>query len=224
MKIKRNETVLADLAHYSKKVVQQKLVVGPGGNTSIRDNEMMWISPSGYSLDELSLEDWVPVDIVSGKVLEPNLKPSSEIAMHLEIYRSRKDVNAIVHTHPPITIGVISTELNEIPPMFPDFVVLVGKVPCIDYVVPCSNELAQAVIEVLQNPIHSSLLLKNHGLITLGANMKQAYFRTEVIEDAARVYWISKTVGTPNVLTEKDVQDIINSEAEKYRQKLLDQG
>jgi L-fuculose-phosphate aldolase len=213
-----------ELASYSRKIVENKLVVGPGGNTSVKDGNIMWISPSGFTLDEIQEENWVAVDIESGKGMHPFLRPSSEVVMHLYIYRTRKDVQAIVHTHPPITIGVISAGYDEIPAMFPDIVALVGDIPCIDYVIPCSDDLAEAVVDVLQNPVHQSLLMKNHGLITLGASVKQAYYRTELIEDAARIFWVAKSVGTPRMLTAQEKSEILGLEAEKYRQKLMDQG
>ncbi|MCC3355930.1 class II aldolase/adducin family protein [Bacillus sp. REN16] len=223
MKYVLDSRLARDLQYYSKKVVRNNLVVGPGGNNSVRDDEIMWISPSGFALDDISNEQWVPVNITSGEILS-SLKPSSELSMHLEIYRQRQDVLSIVHTHPPITIGIISTEHNIIPPMFPDFVALVGDVPFIDYVVPCSDELAEAVIEVLKDPTYNALYLKNHGLITVGTNIKQAYYRTEIIEDAARVFWVSKTVGVPQILSKQEQNKILNLEAEQYRQKLLDRS
>lgn len=223
--MKLSQELHLELSGYSKKLVDKQLVVGPGGNTSLRDGDVMWISPSGYSLDDVAPDHWVPIDIETGNNLNRSLKPSSELMMHLEIYRQRQDVNAIVHTHPPITIGIISTDINEIPPMFPDYVAIVGKkVPYIDYVVPCSDELAYAVIDVLKDPSYTSLFMKNHGLITVGSNMKQAYYRTEIIEDAARIFWVSHTVGKPHILSEQQVDQILNLEAEKFRQKLLERG
>jgi L-fuculose-phosphate aldolase len=217
----QTESLKNDLTRYSARIVQRGLVVGPGGNTSARDGELIWISPSGYALDEIGAENWVAIDIGSGHVHQPEPRPSSESAMHLAIYRARQDVSAIVHTHPPTTIGVISAGLDEIPFMFPDQVALVGRVPCIDYVVPCSQELADAVVAAMRDPAVTALLMQNHGLITVGHNLKEAYFRTEVIEDAARVYWIAASVGTPRALTADEATEIQNLEAERYRQRLL---
>lgn len=215
-------TLKTELSHYSKKIVQRGLAVGPGGNTSIRDGDVLWISPSGYALDDIEDENWIAVDIRSGKSLHPTLRPSSELAMHLSIYRERKDVNVVLHTHPPFTIGIISAGYDEIPPMFPDYIALMGeKVPCIDYVIPCSAELAEAVRNVFRNPIYNGLLMKNHGLITLGNNVKQAYYRTELVEDSAKVFWIAKSVGTPRTLKSQEARAIFDLEAEKYRQRLL---
>jgi L-fuculose-phosphate aldolase len=220
----RTEALIQQLALYSRKIVDKGLAAGPGGNTSVRDGSIMWISPSGYTLDEIGEEDWVGVDIESGTSLHPTLRPSSEVAMHLGIYRERKDVQAIIHTHPPVTIGVISSGYDEIPAMFPDIVALVGEIPSIDYVIPCSDELAQEVVRALGNTGYQALLMKNHGLITLGSNVKQAYYRTEIVEDAARIFWIAKSLGNPRCLTADEKRAILDLEAEKYRQKLMEKG
>ncbi|QYR23855.1 class II aldolase/adducin family protein [Paenibacillus sp. sptzw28] len=212
---------MKELSFYGTKIVQKNLAVGPGGNISAREGKTMWISPSGLALDEITEDQWVAVDIETGHYQHPTLKPSSEIAMHLYIYRKRPDVNAVVHTHPPVTIAVISSGYDEIPFMFPDHVALVGKLSSIDYVVPCSEELAQAVIQSI-TPSSTGLLLKNHGLITIGSTFKQAYYRTELVEDAARVFWMAKLMGTPRILTGEEAGEILGLEAEKYRQKLLD--
>ena len=143
--------------------------------------------------------------------------------MHRSIYRTRHDVNAIVHTHPPVTIAVISSGYPEIPFMFPDQVALTGRTPSIPYVIPCSEELARAVVHALGRDA-SVLLLQNHGLITIGATLKQAYYRTEIVEDAARVFWMAKTIGEPRTLTDGEADAILGLEAEKYRQALLAQG
>ena len=216
-----SERIKSELARYSARLVSRGLVVGPGGNTSARDGETMWISPSGFALDDIGADDWVAMDIASGKTLQAAPRPSSEFAMHLAIYRARPDVSAIVHTHPPTTIGVISAGLDRIPFMFPDQVAVVGDMPFIDYVVPCSQELADAVVAAMGDPAVSALLMQNHGLITVGHNLKEAYYRTEVVEDAARIFWIAATVGTPRTLTALEADEIRNLEAERYRQRLL---
>jgi len=214
------DQVLNELIHYSRKIVEKNLAAGPGGNTSVRIGEQMWISPSGFSLDRIGASDWVPVHIETGECGHAGLRPSSEVLFHLYIYRERKDVNAIVHTHPPVTIAVISAGHDEIPVLFPDHAVLLGDVPCLEYITPCTEELADAVIGVLRNPSHSALLMKNHGLITLGTSIKQAYYRTELMEDAARIFWIASSMGQPRILTEQEKRDILNLEAEKYRQQV----
>lgn len=221
------EASLAELTRYSGRIVERGLAAGPGGNVSVRDGERIWISPSGFPLDLIEASDWVAMGIESGRVerdgARPGPRPSSEFEMHLEIYRARPDVNAVVHTHPPITIGVISAGIREIPPMFPDYVAIAGTIGVIDYVVPCTPELAAAVRNEIAAPGMGALLMRNHGLLTVGGSVREAYYRTEVIEEAARIFWVARSVGTPQVLTAAQSAAILDLEAERYRQKLLAQ-
>ena len=221
MSLQINAKAERDLTSYSKRLVQRGLVVGPGGNVSMRDGDVVWISPSGYTLDDIPADHWVPVDITSGVPVNDHVKPSSETLMHLAIYRARRDVQAIVHTHPPTTIGVVSAGLEEIPLMFPDQAAVVGKTAFIEYVVPCSEELAEAVVAKARNQECYGLLLQNHGLITLGSNLREAYYRTEVVESAAQVFWVATSVGTPRILSSEEASEILELDAEKYRQELL---
>jgi L-fuculose-phosphate aldolase len=210
----------AELSRFGRKVVARGLAAGPGGNLSARVGGLVFASPSGYPLDEIADDEWVEVDLATGEP-GPGPRPTSEIAMHLGVYRVREDVRAVVHTHPPVAIGVTAAGIAEIPFMFPDQVAIVGRVPCLGYIVPCSSELADAVAEAFRDPAVNGLLLRNHGLVTVGANLREAYARTEVMEDAARVYWIAASLGRPLTLGEEDVRRVANLEAEKYRQHLL---
>jgi L-fuculose-phosphate aldolase len=221
MRADRTQSLKAEIARYSARIVHRGLAVGPGGNTSVRDGHLMWISPSGYALDDIAESSWVPVTIATGESPAESPRPSSEVSMHLAIYRERQDVDAIVHTHPPHTIGIVASGYDDIPFLFPDHVAIVGKLPCIEYVPPCTRELAEAVIDAMRAPAVNGLLMRNHGLITIGKTVKEAYYRTEVVEDAARVYWIARSVGTPRVLSALEAEEILGMEAERYRQRLL---
>ena len=90
----QTDRLKAELARYSARIVARGLAVGPGGNMSARDGAVMWISPSGYALDDIDDGDWVPVEIASGRPLQASPRPSSEVSMHLAIYRERPDVAA----------------------------------------------------------------------------------------------------------------------------------
>ena len=217
------EFSLAELTRYSRRIVDRGLAAGPGGNVSVWDGDRIWISPSGFPLDLIEPGDWVPMAIATGAIERPGPRPSSEFEMHLEIYRTRPDVNAVVHTHPPVTIGVISAGIREIPPMFPDYVAIAGTIGVIDYVVPCSPELAAAVRNEIAAPGMGALLMRNHGLLTVGGSVREAYYRSEVIEEAARIFWVARSVGTPQVLSAAQSAAILDLEAERYRQKLLAQ-
>ncbi|MFA9557738.1 class II aldolase/adducin family protein [Evansella sp. AB-rgal1] len=210
-------SVLEQLSLYAKKLVQSGLVVGAGGNLSIREGDYMYISPSGFDLQEIEDHQWVKVDIRTGDVLS-DLKPSSEILMHLECFRNRPDVHAVLHAHPSYSVGVSSTG-KEIPSMFPDFPAMVKNIAYIDYVIPTTNVLAEEVVKVIDNT--DVIVMRNHGVLTLGKSMKEAYFFMQLTEEAAKVYTISSIVGNPRVLTEEECEDLKNLSAERYRAKLL---
>ncbi len=210
-----------ELVRYGKKIIEKGLAVGPGGNISARKGNTVYLSPSGYSFDELNEDDYVGVDLKTGKLTEGTLKPTCEVSMHLGCYLTREDISAVIHTHPPLVIGLINAG-TKIRAMFPDFVALVGEVPVIDYVIPAGEKIRKAVTKVIKR--YDAVLLKNHGLVTVGNNLKEAFYRTEIIEEAARILIVSRIFGKPRFLKKKEIEGIKNLKAEDYRRMLLKKG
>lgn len=213
--------VREELCKYARKIVAKGMVVGPGGNISARDGDTMLVSPSGFALEEIEPEQWVAVSIKDGTIsAPPGLRASSEVLMHLYGYQVNPAIGAMVHTHPAysIALGLVAQEL---PIMFPDQAALTGKTGFIPYVIPTTELLANAVKEKITS--FNTLLLENHGLVTVGRNLREAYYRTEVVEESARIYLLAKAAGTPKVLTEQELEDIRALESEAYRIKLLQQ-
>jgi len=209
--------ILTELEKYAKKLVESGLVVGTGGNLSMRDGEYMYISPSGFDLQDIREKNWVQVNLETGKVLS-QLKPSSEIEMHLECFRKNQKVKAILHAHPTYSVAVASTGQN-IPPMFPDFPAMIKNISYIDYIIPTTKLLAEAVADVISSS--QSIVMRNHGVLTVGSTMKEAYFYMQLIEEAAKVYAVSQMIGEPRILTEKECDDLRNLSSEAYRSNLL---
>lgn len=208
--------VIEELNKYAHKLVDQGLVVGAGGNLSMRDGDDMYISPSGFDLKEIEPHQWVKVDITTGKI-EGNLRPSSEVLMHLECFRKNEEIQAVLHAHPTYSVGVSSAG-KDIPPLFPDFPAMVKSVGYIDYIIPTTNLLAEKVAELVDKDV---IIMRNHGVLTLGKTMKEAYFFMQLTEESAKVYTISSIFGGPRVLTEQECEDLRNLSAERYRSKLL---
>ncbi len=208
------------LLEVSKQMQQDGLVVGPGGNTSIKDEDgVMWISPSGIPFMEMSKDDFVPIDVATGKLLETRLMPSSEVPLHLLIYRARPDAKCIIHAHPSYVISLSAVDIPLVP-LFPDFVVYLGDtVPQIDYVKPCTEEMGQLVAEKIKN--YPSCVLKNHGAVTIGSSIKEAYTRMQVLEAGAKILFQAKLLGEPRVLSKEEAQAILNLDIEQYRKSLL---
>ncbi|MCM3702242.1 class II aldolase/adducin family protein [Paenibacillus macerans] len=207
-----------ELCKYARKIVENGLVVGPGGNISARAGKKMYLSPSGFALEEIEPEQWIEVDIPTGQVTDIGLRPSSEVLMHLYGYRQKPDIGAMVHTHPPNCIAFTLIE-RELPIMFPDQAALVGRTAYIPYLIPTTDVLANAVAAKVNEA--SSILLGNHGLVTTGRNLREAYYRTQVVEESAKIYLSARAAGKPVPLTVQEVADIASLESEDYRIQLL---
>lgn len=208
--------VIEELTKYAHKLVDQGLVVGAGGNLSMRDGDNMYISPSGFDLKEIEQHQWVKVNITTGEV-EGTLRPSSEVLMHLECFRKNDEIQAVLHAHPTYSVGVSSAG-KDIPPLFPDFPAMVKSVGYIDYVIPTTHLLAEKVAELVTKDV---IIMRNHGVLTLGKTMKEAFFFMQLTEESAKVYTISSIFGGPRILTEEECDDLRNLSAERYRSKLL---
>ena len=213
--------MLGELVEFGKKMIACQLVVGPGGNMSACEGDHAYLSPSGFSLAELSEDDYVTVEIESGEVVKGHRRPTSETPLHLECYRKRDDVKAVIHAHPPIATGLV-TGGAEIKAMTPDFVAYVGKVITLPYIVPAGDELAEAVGKAISRC--NAIMMVNHGAITVGANLKEAFIKMEVLEDSAKLEMAALIAGKPKFFTDEEVDAIDNLSIEAYRRKLLKGG
>lgn len=190
------------------------LVIGTWGNLSCRipGEDMVVISPSGMPYGSLRAADMVVLDL-QGNILEGERRPSSEYLMHLEIYKERPDVGAVVHTHSIYCSAVAVARVN-LPPILEDMVQMVGgEVVVAQYQSPGSIELARAAAQGLGS--NNAVLLANHGVVGVGRDMEEALMTCLVLEKAAQVYILSLAVGTPHAIPPEEAiilrQNFINS-------------
>lgn len=213
--------VLQSLIATARKLVADGLVRGAGGNVSARQDDLMWISPSGLSFEDAAEDDYPAVSLSSGEIERGRRRPASEVLMHLAIYRRRPEVQAVIHTHPPITQALTAAG-HDLRPMFADYYVYLGRnVPHLPYITVTTPELAEAVENVAQAADCQGIVLRNHGLITLGASIKEAYFRTLAVEEQAAVQQAALAVGEPTFLTEEELDKLDQLSSESYRRELL---
>ena len=213
------ESLKKELVKYAKKTAEQKLVVGTSGNISVRCGDVVYVSPSGYSLDEVGINDWVGVNLHTGKVIaDGGLRPTCETSMHLACYRAREDIGAVLHTHQPFTTGLISAGL-DIEPITQEFVAFIGKPVILDCMLPGSKTLAENTSGAIKKA--NAVLLRNHGCVIVGATLKEAFCRAVTLEDAAHTLFIARLAGTPRILTSREIEAIKNLEVENYRTSLL---
>ena len=139
--------------------------------------------------------------------------------MHLACYRHRTDVAAVVHTHPQYTIALASSGHN-LKPMFADAIIYLGRhIPHLDYITVTTPELAAAVEGVL--PGANCIILRNHGAITLGENLKQAFWRACTVEEAARIQLLATLAGNPRFLNDDEAATLEGLGSEQHRRELL---
>ena len=143
-------------------------------------------------------------------------RPSSEIVMHLGIYRCRPDINAIVHAH-PLTAKGLTAAGHTLKAMFPEYYAYLGhNVPHLPYTKPTSSELADQVEEAARAEDCFGIILGNHGTLTMGTTVQEAYFRTVVIEEQAIVQHTALQVGEPRFLTPEELAEIDQVRGEAY--------
>jgi L-ribulose-5-phosphate 4-epimerase len=164
------------------------VVHGTAGNMSVRDpaSGLIAISPSGMPYPTVTPEDVVIVD-ADGVVRDGRRKPSSETPLHTMLYRARSDIGAVVHTHSHFAT-VVGTIRHALPPILTEVCLVVGpRVPVTRYGLTGTADFGESVLEVLPNA-GSAVLLRNHGLVTWGADFAEALAVAEVVEEAAKVY------------------------------------
>lgn len=207
-----------ELVKYGRKILEVGLVAGAGGNISARLSDVVYLSASGLAFDEMNENDYIAVDIKTGEIIDKNRKPTSETAMHLGCYRVKPEIRAIVHTHSPWAGGVISSGAN-IEPMFPEFVCEIDKVGYIEYIVPTTQKLADSVSAIAKD--YNVILMRNHGVLAFGENLREAFYRSIIIEEASKSLIAAKVVGNPRFFTKEEIEEIRNLESTKYRRKVI---
>ena len=213
-------SIREELAQYGKKVYAAHLVVGAGGNISARDGATIWMKPSGLAMDDLEPADLCGMELATGRQLEGPHKPTSEVNMHLGIYRARPDVHAVFHTHSPWLCGVVSAGV-ELRPMFAEFVNDLGRRVTVPYVTPTTQALADLVTEAARE--HDTIFMANHGVCCLGVNMKQAFYRALIVEDAAKSMVAAAVVGKPQFFDEAQDRDVMAQSAAHHRIKMMEE-
>lgn len=215
------DSIRNELIGYGKKIVQARLVAGAGGNISARDGNIIWMKPSGLALDEMVPADLCGMDLKTGRQVKGERKPTSEVNMHLEVYRVRPDVTAIFHTHSPWASGVITAGIT-LRPMFAEFVNDLGRTGTVPYVTPTTQRLADVMGKKARTC--DTIFMVNHGVLAVGATQKQAYFRVVVVEDAAKSLVAACVVGRPKFLTQRQACEILSLPAVKHRTKMVEAG
>jgi len=207
-----------ELVRYGIKVAEARLVAGAGGNISARDGDTVWMKPSGFSIEDMTPDDLSGMDLATGEQVSGTNKPTSEVNMHLAVYREREDVAAVFHTHSAWASGVISAGV-ELKPMFAEFVNDLGRTGTVPYITPTTQRLADAIGTKTREC--DTIFMVNHGVLAVGATIKEAFYRVAVVEDAAKSLVAATVVGKPQFFTQEQIDEILSLDAVKYRIKMM---
>ena len=195
-----------EMCEIGKRVYNRGMVAANDGNFSVKLSENEFLcTPTGVSKGFMTPEYICKVD-AEGNVIEANegFKPSSEIKMHMRVYKEREDVKAVVHAHPmyATTFAVCGLPLTE--PIMPEAVLSLGTVPLAKYGTPSTMEIPDAVSEYL--PYYDAVLLENHGALSYADSLMGAYHKMESLEFYARLLYQAKMLGGPKELTDEQVK------------------
>jgi L-fuculose-phosphate aldolase len=173
---------------------ERRLMTSNDGNISVRTSGGICITPSGFSKGRMSEDDLIVVDL-DGRVISssPDRSPSTETPMHLEVYKQREDVNAVIHAHPVFATALTVAGLDFPSDVLPEVSLTLGDVPVTAYATPSSREDADAVRPFVKN--HNAILLRQHGSLTFGKDLEEALIHLERIEHVAEVFWRAQMLG-----------------------------
>lgn len=211
------EAIKEEVCRLNLELPANNLVVWTSGNVSVRDTESGYvvIKPSGVKFEDLKAEQMVVVDL-DGKIIEGNLKASSDTASHLYIYRHMPQVNGVVHTHSNYATAfaalgkAISPVLTAIGDEFG------GPIPCGGFALIGGEEIGKVVVESIG---HSpACLLKNHGVFTIGPTGEKALKAAVMVEDVAKTVAIALQMGTPDEISVEDIAQLHDRYVNVYGQ------
>jgi len=196
-----------ELVQLHLELPKYQLVVWTGGNVSLRDKEsgLVVIKPSGIRYENLRPEHFVVVDL-DGKIVEGKLKPSSDTASHLYIYRHREDVNSVVHTHSRYATAFAALG-KPIPVYLTAHADEFGcSIPCGDFALIGGEEIGKVVVETIGSSL--ACLLKNHGVFTIGRSGSEAVKAAVMVEDIAATVWLACQLGEPQEIPTQMVEKL----------------
>lgn len=192
-----------------KKLRDRFFVASNDGNISARlsENELL-ITPTSVNKGDITEEQILRIDM-QGKVLAGSSRPSSETKMHLAVYRTRPDVQGIVHAHPPTATGFAACGIRlDQDIILPEVIFGLGKVGFAAYGTPSTDEIPNAVTKEMELPDCEALLLANHGALTVGTDVMAAYYRMEVLEMYAKVRLVTRILGEPKPLNAGQITEL----------------
>jgi L-fuculose-phosphate aldolase len=196
-----------EICRYGKMLHERGFVAATDGNLSVRlaDGNIL-VTPTGMCKGMMEPEDMVVVDLY-GRQVAGNRGVTSEIGMHLLVYRLRPDIQAVVHAHPPTATGFAACGQALDMPLISEVVVALGCVPLAKYATPGTPELAEALEPLV--PDYDAVLMANHGVVAYAETLEKAYMKMETVEHFAKISVVCQMLGTPQPLNQAEVSKLL---------------
>ncbi len=196
-----------EIVRFGRLLHEKNFVAATDGNLSVRlDHDTVLSTPTSVSKGMMEPEDMVVVDMQGRKVMGRR-NVSSEIAMHLLIYRLRPDARAVVHAHPPTATGYAAAGLPLNQALVSEIVLSLGCIPLARYGTPGTPELTDALAPLV--PQYDAILMANHGVVTFGDDLPRAYMKMETVEHFARIALVTHQLGRQQLLSQQDVSKLV---------------
>jgi L-fuculose-phosphate aldolase len=195
-----------ELVRFSKWLSRLGFMPGTSGNLSARlDEGRLLITPTGMSKFLLKPSDLVIVDL-QGRLLFGTRKVTSEVCMHLAIYEMRKDISAVVHAHPPIATGFACAGRGLDQVLCQEGVMTLGPVPLAEYATTGTDEVAASLRPLICG--QEAILMANHGAVTYGSDLLEAFLRMETVEHLAHIDLVAHQLGSPRLLSVNQIEQV----------------
>lgn len=198
------------ICEIGKRVYNNGFVAANDGNISVKINDKeVLCTPTGISKGYMTPDMICKVDL-TGRVISSNgnYKPSSEVKMHLRVYKERPDVKSVVHAHPPYGTSFAIAGIPLTKAIMPEAVISLGCVPIAEYGTPSTDEIPDAVSKYLNN--YDAVLLENHGALSYGPDLISAYFKMESLEFYAKLTYLSSQIGEPQILDKIQIEKLLD--------------
>ena len=201
------------ICEIGKLCYQRGLISASDGNISVRlSDDTVIITPAGGMKGFLQLEQLARIDLDGRKVGGPG-EQSTETGIHLTCYRERPDIRAVLHCHPPHAVALSVAGIDMQQPIIPEMVVTIGGIPTAPFATPGTSELGESIREIVR--CSDTVVMRNHGSVTIGPNLLDAFKKLDMLEHTARILWLAHTArGGLEPLPPEAVKKLLDTRAQ----------
>jgi len=200
-----SNSISADIVRVAKLMYEKEMVNALEGNVSVKDGDKIYITPTSVCKGYLE-EDMITVIDMNGDVIEGTYKPTSELKLHLACYKLRPDITSVVHSHSPYSTAYAIANKPITTKAYPEMIIAFDQIPVIAYGTPSTDEVYAELYKVIDKT--DVFLISRHGIVSVGKNLHDAFFKIEAAESIAKTLTIAKILGGEAPLSESQIDTL----------------